>query len=124
VSALENALQSRLLLEAPKQIADLRLFRRQIMAGRIEGRFMRAGIVGQADLHGYFRGGIAIELELKALRGRHAVEQIAWSKFCVEWGVIYLKLQAGKLETPEVTVDRWLTEITKARSLWVPPASR
>ena len=118
MSELETALQSRLLLEAPKQISDLRLFRRQIMAGRIEGRFMRAGIKGQADLYGFFKGGIDIELELKAERGEAGKRQIAWREFCLAWGIMHLQPRALRGEEQETTVARWIEEIRRARAAW------
>ena len=121
MSELEAALQSRLLLEAPKQIPDLRLFRRQIMAGRIEGRFMRAGIAGQADIYGFFKGGVAIELELKALRGKAHAEQIAWRNFCLAWGIMHLQPRALRGEEQEATVVRWSEEIRRVRAAWRAP---
>jgi len=115
MSALEAALQSRLLLEAPKQIPTLRLFRRQVMAGRIDGRFMRAGIKGQADVYGFFKGGIAIELELKAERGAARDDQVAWRNFCTMWSIMHLQLRALPREEPEATVKRWIDEIRMLR---------
>jgi hypothetical protein len=78
----ETEYQNELLLLAPQRITDLRLWRRNISLVRVDGRAMRSGIKGQADIYGYWRGGRAIEIELKALRHRVTYEQLAWEVFC------------------------------------------
>lgn len=117
MSKLESTYQSTLLLEAPKVLPDLRLFRRQIMSGRIEGRRMSAGIKGQADVYGLWKGGLAVELELKSLTGRPTPEQIVWREFCRAWGVPHLTLKPQKMESLHTTVARWLEEISATRHL-------
>ena len=108
---LESTYQSTLLLRAPHVLPDLRLFRRQIMSGRIEGRRMSAGIAGQADLYGYWRGGGAVEIELKSLTGTTTPEQRAWREWCVSWGVPHLVLKPLRNEAVSATVARWLEQI-------------
>lgn len=104
-------LQPALLLLAPKRIPDLRLFRRNILKVKINGRAMHAGIRGQADLYGFWRGGRAIELELKSATGTTNKDQKAWAAFCHAWGIQHLVLKAMKQETVVETVERWCSEI-------------
>lgn len=104
-------LQPALLLLAPKRIPDLRLFRRNILKVSIGSRKIRAGIKGQADLYGFWRGGRAIELELKSASGRSSEEQLKWAAFCHAWGVQHLVLKAWKSESVVETAERWCREI-------------
>ena len=116
MSKLESTYQSTLFLEAPKVLSDLRLFRRQVMAGKIDGRYMKAGIRGQSDVYGFWRGSRAVELELKSLTGSTTPEQRAWREFCLAWGIPHLVLKPQKMETVEETVARWLREIAATRA--------
>lgn len=115
VMTVESDLQKELLLLAPKRIADLRLWRRNIMYVKIDDRPMRSGIKGQADIYGYWRGGFAIEIELKALRAKISPEQLNWEGFCKSWGVTYLRLRPDRGETKPQTLDRWILEIEARR---------
>lgn len=109
---LESTLQNELLLSAPRELPALRLFRRNILAVRIEGRAMSAGIKGQSDLYGITQGvSRHIELELKSLTGRSSPEQKAWAAWCATWGVPHLVLRPLKDETTQMTVARWCDEI-------------
>lgn len=108
----ERELQAALLLAAPRRIPTLRLFRRNVATVKIDGRTVRAGIKGQADLYGYFRGGLGIELELKAF-GRLSPEQLQWQAFCKEWGIPHLVLRAREGESVGETVERWCSEISQ-----------
>jgi hypothetical protein len=112
---LESELQAALLLAAPAAIPDLRLFRRNVSVVRINDRRIKHGIKGQADLYGYWKCGIAIELELKALDSSTRKGQKEWAAFCQEWGVTYLLLKPLKDETLKTTVDRWCQEIRASR---------
>lgn len=110
-----DELQPALLLLAPKRLPDLRLFRRNVMLVRVENRKVKVGIPGQADLYGFWRGGRAIELELKSARGRATPDQLVWRAFCLEWGILHLVLKALPAETKEQTAERWCTEIAALR---------
>ena len=113
---LESTYQSRLLLEAPKTLPDLRLFRRQIMSGVIDGRRMSAGIAGQSDVYGFWRGGRAVELELKGPTGNPTPAQKVWREFCLAWGIPHLVLKPQRGESVDETVGRWLREIATSRA--------
>ena len=114
-SFLESELQAGLLLAAPSVLPELRLFRRNVSVVRIGDRCIKHGIAGQADLYGYWKGGQAIELELKALGGSPRKGQKEWAAFCQEWGVAHLILKPFKEETIKTTVDRWCQEILASR---------
>lgn len=115
--SLESQLQAALLLAAPARIPELRLFRRNVATVQVQGRTIKAGIRGQADIYGYFRGGRAIELELKGPTTRMTPEQEAWQAFCRGWGIPHLVLRARKGESVEETVTRWCEEIASLVSL-------
>lgn len=112
----ESVLQANLLLEAPKRLPNLRLFRRNVVKVRIEDRTVRAGIKGQCDLYGYVRGGRTIEVELKGVGKYLSPEQKAWQAWCEEWRVPHVVLRAARGETVEETVGRWCDEIRNVLS--------
>jgi hypothetical protein len=115
MSKLESTYQSTLFLRAPHVLTDLRLFRRQIMAGRIHGRRMSSGIAGQADVYGYWRNGLGVEIELKSLSGSLEPEQRVWRDWCLEWGVPHLVLKPLRDETVAATIERWIEQIAGTR---------
>jgi len=110
---LERDLKSALLLAAPRELPNLRLFTRQVMRVRLldPDRTISIGLRGQSDLYGIARGGLHIELELKAAGGRLNPHQLAWQAFCGRWGVPHLVLQARSGEAIPETVKRWCDEI-------------
>lgn len=108
---LESDYQAALLLAAPGALPNLRLFRRNIGAAKFHGHTVRFAIKGQCDLWGLARGGMHIELELKAPGGRLSPDQANWRSFCLAWGVPYLLLKAERTETVEGAVERWMGEI-------------
>jgi hypothetical protein len=110
----ESRLQAKLLLEAPKRFADLRLFRRNIGSATMRGGYTVAfGIPGQCDLYGVTRGGRHLEIELKSVGKRVAPgsDQDNWANWCAEWGIPYAVLTAKKNETDDEVIDRWCNEI-------------
>jgi hypothetical protein len=111
----EHALQSALLLAAPRLLPDLRLFRRQVMRVQLPDpeRTIAVGIRGQADLYGLQRGGRHIELELKTAGGVMSKNQLVWQAFCQGWGIPHLVLRGRVNEDTHVTVERWIVEIKK-----------
>lgn len=117
---LESSLQVALLLAAPRELPDLRLFRRNIGAVRFMGgqptsskRAVQFGIAGQSDLYALVRGGMHIEIELKAASApkRPPPDQEAWANWCKSWGVPHIVLRGEKEETVEQTVKRWCNEL-------------
>lgn len=118
MNPLESELQSALLLAAPAALPRLRLFRRNIGKAKFgeKERVVSFGVKGMADLWGYWRGGRAIELELKTATGVSSKEQKAWAAFCKAWGVTHLVLRARDGETIEQTIRRWESEIASTRS--------
>src|SRR4029077_466222 len=75
---------------------------------------MRAGIKGQADVYGIARGGRHVEIEVKNLKGKLTPEQVAWQRFCTEWGISHVVVRPGEGESDEEAVARWCGEIRRA----------
>lgn len=110
---LESSLKSALLLRAPRELPNLRLFNRPVLRVRLldPDRTFQYGIKGQCDVYGLARGGLHIELELKTATGTMKPKQLAWQAFCLEWDIPHLVLQARVGESVEETVERWCEEI-------------
>ena len=102
-----------MLLRAPREIPNLRLFVRTIMRVHLTDpdRTYAIGQKGQADLWGLYRGGLHIELELKTAKGTMLKRQLAWEAFCRGWDIPHFKLRARVGESAEETVGRWCGEI-------------
>ena len=119
---LESALKRLFLAELPKMLPDLRLINRVVGNFEASGgpgqpnRSVNVGIKGLPDLHGWRRGGAAVEVELKAATGRMRPEQERFRAWCQQWGIQHYVLQARKDETPEQTVSRWIEEIRDVRA--------
>jgi hypothetical protein len=107
----EGQLKNLLLLAAPREIPNLRLFRRNISVVHIGDRTVRHGIKGQADLVGYVVGGRVIEIELKSESGVLSREQRAWACWCETWGVPHVVLRAAANESAENTIARWIAQL-------------
>lgn len=92
----------------------VRLYVRNVGVFKLEGgRFFHAGIKGQADVWGYFRGldGITRPIEIEIKRNRRELDeaQDMWRTHCLEWGISYLQLTEEKNETD--TVARFVREL-------------
>ena len=105
----ERSLQNLFRMRLTESIPAVRAFVRSVGVFELEdGRVFRAGIKGQCDLYAMARGGLHIEMECKAERGRLTPEQKAWRDFCGEWGVPWLLLQPLRGEALEDTMQRWV----------------
>lgn len=69
------------------------------------GGWMQGMPAGAADLTGFARGGLRIELEAKLGSGRLEPDQKRWRKVCQSWGVLHLVAHANH---EEATVDQVL----------------
>lgn len=112
---IELTLQRMLLTRAATALPDVRMFRRNVMRVQTDdGRVVKNGIKGQADIHGYVKRNplaIPFEVELKSAEGSLSPEQKAWAAFCDAWRVPYVVLQQHHQETLDETVNRWLSEL-------------
>jgi len=87
----ESALVQSILLEFGSR-SDMRIWRANVLVAQDRnGRVIRAGIKGQADISGVLRpSGRRIEIECKTKTGRQSKEQQAWQRM-IEWaGGLYL----------------------------------
>jgi hypothetical protein len=92
----------------------VRIFRRNVAHGKLEnGGYVRNGIKGQCDTYAVVKGTAKhIEIEAKSATGRLSQDQKQWQAFCRVWGTPHIVLVAGKDETPEETVERWVLELS------------
>lgn len=106
----ETDLLHLLLQRAPAELPDARLFRRNVGVYRsLEGRrVVRVGIGGQCDAYAFLRGGLTVEIETKAKRGRLSEEQEHWKAFCDAWGIPHVVLTEKKNATPDEAVAEWI----------------
>lgn len=101
------------MVRAPLALPEVwRIERRNII--NVETNFgarVRNGVKGQADSFALLVGGWHVEIETKAARGVLADAQRRWREACVARNVPHLVLRAGKGETPDATVARWIEEL-------------
>lgn len=87
----ESDLVQAILLEFGSR-PDLRIWRANVLVAQDKnGRVIRAGIKGQADISGIMRpSGRRIEIECKSPHGRQSEEQRRWQRM-IEWaGGLYI----------------------------------
>lgn len=109
---LESTLQSALLLAAPRELPNVRFFRRNVGVAKMRGTTVSFAVPGQCDLYGYLRlTGRVVEVELKSATGTLGPEQRDWRDWCEKWGIPHIVLKAKKDETVEQTVKRWCEEL-------------
>lgn len=113
---LEVDYQKALLLRTSLEFRDHAFFARKTGAIKVEDRYFRAGIKGQADLYVIGRGGWHGEVELKR-DGDLSEAQAHWRDWCQARSVPWLLLRAfRKEEQPPQTIERWLRELRA----WLP----
>lgn len=112
---IEIELMRMFMAEVPAALPHVRVFRRDIINAEVShgGRsfHVKSGTKGQADLYALVDGGLHVELETKAAKGRLADEQKVWREFCLSRRIPYLTLRACKGEHPAVTCERWIAEL-------------
>lgn len=71
---------------------DVRLWRANVLVARTkDGRVVRAGMPGQADLSGIRAGtGQRVEIEVKGPRGRQTEEQQRWQAMIERFNGLYI----------------------------------
>ena len=108
----ETQLLHLLFQRAPAELPDARLFRRNVgLYYTKDGRPVRVGVEGQADAYALLRGGLVVEIETKAARGRMSVAQERWAEFCARWEIAHVVLTAPKFATPDRAVAEWITTL-------------
>lgn len=107
---LEGDYVRALLVRVPLAFPNHRFFRRNVGAIKVEDRFFRASLSGQADLYILGRGGWHGEIEVKRFT-KLSPDQIRWRDWCDAWKVPWLLLEADRAEGPSETVTRWVFEL-------------
>jgi hypothetical protein len=114
----ETDLVKSFLLAVPRELPDVLVFERPIIQHATvksnrgaKDWHLNVGVPGQADCYAVGRGGLHVELEMKALKGRLGELQKAWRARCLELGIPHLVLRAGKGETAEATVATWVQRL-------------
>lgn len=86
-----NRITADILLEIPAKFPGSRAWRNNVLVARIDGRVLRAGLKGQADITGIAApSGRRIEIEVKADRDRMRPEQIAFRDAILAAGGIHV----------------------------------
>lgn len=99
----EAELQSRILL-ALGQRPDVRIWRNNVGAAQVDGRFMRFGLPGSADLIGIVRpSGRLLAVEVKSRTGRLTQAQKTFGRVIEAFGGIYVV--ARSVEAAVAAVD-------------------
>ncbi len=95
-----------------------RLFRRNIIDTPVQdirtGQVWQAksGIKGQCDVEVRMRGGMSVEVEFKAEKGKRTPEQEAWRLWCVSWQIPWIQLEAIDGDDAG-TIAKWTRELTE-----------
>lgn len=110
MSWLESDYQRALLLRIPGEFKDVRPFRRNTGAIKVDDRFFRASLPGQCDIYCLSTGGRHYEIELKRF-GKLSKAQESWRAFCIDWRIPWVCLSVAKDEEPPATIDRWLAQL-------------
>ena len=107
----ELAYQHAFIAAAPYHL-PARLYQRNIINTQtIHGTRVRNGIKGQADIECIVFGGLHIELEAKAIKGRLSPQQLKWQAFCHRNDIPHLVVRVAPDETPDQTIARWIEEL-------------
>jgi hypothetical protein len=109
------------LARVPFVLPHVRVFRNAIVRGTMQaGWYASGGIEGHGDAFwiappSFYRAYYG-QVEWKSKAGRMRESQKRWQKHCLDTGVPYLVLRAGKGEEPSATVERWVDELRTALS--------
>lgn len=69
----------------------LRIWRANVLVAKDRnGRVIRAGVKGQADISGILMGGRRIEIEVKTATGQQRPEQKKWQAMIERFGGLYV----------------------------------
>lgn len=69
---------------------DVRLWRQNTGVGDFNGRKVRFGIPGAADLTGILKDGRRLEIEVKSPTGKQSKEQAAYQRMIERFGGVYV----------------------------------
>ena len=88
---LEDEIQAEILLGIGKDFSDsIRAWRNNTGSLKIDNRFVRFGLKGQADISGIMEGGRRLEIEVKTSKGVQSQAQKDYDQMITKFGGIYL----------------------------------
>ena len=88
---LEDEIQAEILLGIGKDFSDsIRAWRNNTGSLKIDNRFVRFGLKGQADISGIMEGGPRLEIEVKTSKGVQSQAQKDYDQMITKFGGIYL----------------------------------
>jgi hypothetical protein len=89
------------------RVCPVILFRQITGAHKQEGGgWMRGMPKGAADLGGFARGGLSVQIEAKLGSGRPSAEQKRWRAVCQSWGAVHLFAHANATDPTAAQVLR------------------
>jgi hypothetical protein len=107
-----------LLLRAAHEFQDVRFFRRNVAAGKLErGGYIRVEVKGMCDIYCIGKSeptGFAVHYEIELKRfTKLSTAQKRWREWCQSWGVPWTCLHVHEGELPAETIERWVVELRK-----------
>ena len=78
------------ILRAFGTLPQLRIWRANVGVARIDGRIVRFGVPGQADLTGILPDGRRLEIEVKSATGRQTPDQQAFGRMIERFNGVYI----------------------------------
>jgi len=78
------------------------------------GGWMQGAPKGAADLSGFARGGLRVEVEAKFAGRKLRPEQKRWQQICRSWGVLHLVVDGNDRELLLVQIERVADVLTTA----------
>ena len=119
----ESDWQTALCLVLPR-VLPLRLHRQIPGKKKVEhGGWMQGAPAGAADLSGWARGGLRLEIEAKYGSGKLRPEQLLWRKVCADWQVLHVVAHydpADDLRTNLEAIARRVRKLLLDRGVEVP----
>ena len=91
----ESQIQNEIMREFATR-PDMRLWRANVLAARMHGRLVRAGVPGQADLSGILADGRRLEIEVKSETGRLSEDQKRFGEMITRFGGVYIVARSVK----------------------------
>lgn len=111
----------RLLMLALGRVRGLRIWRQNVgnipirdRTGKVQRIFSAGPPNGAADITGIMAGGVRLEIEVKAAKGKASPEQQAWRRMIEAHGGVYIVAQYDEATSDDENVARVVAEVLAA----------